>query len=191
MQSEFSTFFTLGLQHISDLEGYDHIVFIIALCAAYDFSAWKRLAILVTAFTLGHCVTLMLAGLKIVTPMYALVEKLIPVTIALTAIYNVWSRKQADLSASKNLKYGLALVFGLVHGLGFSNYFRELLGAQASILTPLLAFNFGIEAGQLCIVAVIMAIAFVAKTYLKVKPETWNIFVSGASFGIALLLLLK
>lgn len=195
MQSQFSTYFTLGLDHITDPKGYDHIIFIIALCAIYRLSEWRKVAVLVTAFTMGHSITLALAALQIVTPQYNIVEKLIPMTILATAVYNVWKNKTSDrtettFSKSLNINYLFALFFGLIHGLGFSNYFRELLGTESDILAPLFAFNIGIEAGQLSIVAVILCVSFLAFNILKISQQSWTQFISGAVFGIAITLLL-
>ena len=195
MQSQFSTYFTLGLDHITDPKGYDHIIFIIALCAIYRLSEWRKVAVLVTAFTMGHSITLALAALQIVTPQYNIVEKLIPMTILATAVYNVWKNKTSDrtettFSKSLNINYLFALFFGLIHGLGFSNYFRELLGTESDILAPLFAFNIGIEAGQLSIVAVILCVSFLAFNILKISQQSWTQFISGSVFGIAITLLL-
>jgi hypothetical protein len=193
MQTQFSTYFTLGLQHIADPKAYDHIVFIIALCAIYRLVEWRKVAILVTAFTIGHCITLALAALKIVTPQYDVVEKLIPITIAITAIYNVLRKDNADSSTtfSKgiNVNYAFALLFGLIHGLGFSNFFRELLGTETNVVQPLLAFNLGIEAGQLTIVACILIASYLAFNVFKISQTAWTQFISGAAFGIAMTLL--
>ncbi len=195
MQSQFTTYFTLGLDHITDTQGYDHIVFIIALCAIYRLSEWRKVAILVTAFTIGHSITLALAALKIVTPQYNIVEKLIPLTIMATAVYNVWKNKTSDtekmtFSKALNINYLFALIFGLIHGLGFSNYFRELLGTESDILAPLFAFNIGIEAGQLSIVAIILMVSFLAFNVFKISQQSWTQFISGAAFGIAVTLFL-
>ncbi len=194
MQSQFSTYFTLGLDHITDPQGYDHIIFIIALCAIYRLSEWRKVAVLVTAFTIGHSITLALAALHIVTPQYNIVEKLIPITIMATAMYNVWKNKTSDTEAttfskSLNINYLFALIFGLIHGLGFSGYFRELLGFETDILSPLFAFNIGIEAGQLSIVAVILLVSFLAFNVFKISQQAWTQFISGAAFGIAVTLL--
>ena len=195
MESQFSTYLKLGLTHIADPQAYDHIVFIIALCAVYRLTEWRRVAILVTAFTIGHSITLALAALKIVTPQYDVVEKLIPITICLTAIYNVLKPENQDntsvFSKSLNLNYIFALVFGLIHGLGFSNFFKELLGTDADIVAPLFAFNVGIEIGQLLIVSFILIASFLAFNVFKVKQISWTQFISGAAFGIAVTLLLK
>jgi HupE / UreJ protein len=193
MQTQFSTYFTLGLHHIADPKAYDHIVFIIALCAIYRLSEWRKVAILVTAFTIGHCITLALAALKIVTPQYDVVEKLIPITIAITAIYNVLRKENgeslATFSKGINVNYAFALLFGLIHGLGFSNFFRELLGTETDVVQPLLAFNVGIEAGQLSIVACVLAASYFAFNVFKISQQAWTQFISGAAFGIAVTLL--
>jgi HupE / UreJ protein len=193
MQTQFSTYFTLGLHHIADPKAYDHIVFIIALCAIYRLLEWRKVAILVTAFTIGHCITLALAALKIVTPQYDVVEKLIPITIAITAIYNVLRKGNGEslaiFSKGINVNYAFALLFGLIHGLGFSNFFRELLGTETDVVQPLLAFNVGIEAGQLSIVACILAASYLAFNVFKISQPAWTQFISGAAFGIAVTLL--
>lgn len=194
MQSQFSTYFSLGLDHITDPQGYDHIIFIIALCAIYRLSEWRKVAVLVTAFTIGHSITLALAALHILTPQYDIVEKLIPITIMATAVYNVWKNKTSDtekttFSKSLTINYLFALIFGLIHGLGFSNYFRELLGTESDILTPLFAFNIGIEAGQLSIVTIILLVSFLAFNVFRISQQAWTQFISGAAFGIAVTLL--
>lgn len=187
--SEFHAFYQLGLEHILDWQGYDHIVFVIALCAVYQIEDIKRVLILVTAFTLGHSVTLALATLQIVSVNSELVEFLIPVTIFLTAVSNFFRPERIDGSGlSRN--YLLAAMFGLVHGLGFSNYLRSLLGKDESIVTQLLAFNVGLEVGQLIIVVVLLALAFVAVSLLGVARRDWRLVVSGITAGMALVLIL-
>ena len=194
MQSQFSTYFSLGLHHIADPQAYDHIVFIIALCAIYRLAEWRRVVVLVTAFTIGHSITLAMAALKIVTPQYDLIEMLIPITICITAIYNVVKPESADeaktFSKSVNVNYFFALIFGLIHGLGFSNYFKELLGTEADIVQPLFAFNVGIEAGQLMIVGCILVMSFLAFNVFNISQRAWTQFVSGAAFGIAVTLMI-
>ena len=153
--SLFELYFNLGLQHIADLKGYDHILFILTLCAVYDLKEWKRVLILVTAFTIGHSLTLALATLDLIKMDTNLIEFLIPLTIFITAMANVLMRKQKVSFLLHYLKYSAALFFGLIHGLGFSNYLRSLLGSEKGLVLPLFSFNVGIEAGQILIVAVI------------------------------------
>lgn len=185
----FWTYLQLGFEHIADLEGYDHILFIIALCATYRFEAWKRVLILVTAFTIGHSVTLALAALKLVHLSSDLVEFLIPLTILMTAIYNIIQKSTERKNVTSY--YLVALCFGLIHGLGFSNYFRSLLGKESDITLPLFSFNVGLEIGQVLIVGVILAINYVAVNGLNVKQREWNLFISGAAAGIALTMMIE
>ncbi len=189
----FSTYLTLGMDHIKDINAYDHIVFIIALCAIYQVKEWKKVLILVTAFTIGHSLTLALAALDMVKIKSEVIEFLIPLTIFITSIYNMVVKRENESVASKKLmwNYGFALFFGLIHGMGFSNYFRSLLGKEESITLPLFAFNVGIELGQLIIVAIIFVFSFLFLNLLKVKQREWSLIISGAAAGIAMVLMLE
>ena len=179
----------LGLKHISDLVGYDHILFLVALCAVYRVADWRRLIILVTAFTIGHSITLALSSFEIVVIPSNIVEFLIPVTIFLTALRNVTSSASPGQSVNMTSHYLMALGFGFIHGMGFSNYFRALMMDSSSIVVPLLGFNLGIEAGQLMVVVAIMLAAFLIVSMIGVKHRDWNLFVSGAAAGSSLVLM--
>lgn len=176
---EFWIYLQLGFEHISDINGYDHILFLLALSIVYSAKDWKRLLVLITAFTLGHAVTLALSTLDYVLVDSALIEFLIPVTIFLTAVYNiyiVW--KDKDVTVTDYLKYGITLCFGFVHGLGFSNYLKMLLGKEESIVQPLLAFNIGLELGQIVIVGIIFLISYVVLDLLKLNKKIWITLIS-------------
>ncbi len=187
----FSTYLQLGFEHISDINAYDHILFIVALCAIYRLSQWRSIVILVTAFTIGHSVTLALAALKIIPVRQEVVEFLIPVTILLTCLYNVTGYAANFDKKSLRIKYLLAAFFGLIHGMGFSNYFSMLIGKSDSLVLPLFAFNVGIELGQLIIVAISLAAAYLALNIANVKQREWNLFISGAVAGMALMLMVE
>lgn len=193
MQSSFSAFFQLGIQHITDVNAYDHIVFLLALCATYPISAWQKIAVLVSAFTIGHSITLILAALHVIAPWYSVIEKLIPITIMLTAILNCYRIKNGNSEnvGKKNwLAYMLALGFGFIHGMGFSNFFRQLEPEGKNLVNQLFAFNIGIEAGQLIIVSTILVVSFLLTHFFKIKQNAWVYFISGAAFGIAVTLLI-
>ena len=143
--------------------------------------------ILVTAFTIGHSITLALSTLKIVSLPSNLIEFLIPATIFVTALSNVLPFK----SSSNRFIYVLTLFFGLIHGLGFSNYLKELLGQQSNIFTPLLAFNIGLELGQLLILIAYFLLLAISIYLFKVRDNFWRIFVSGIAFGISSILLIE
>lgn len=156
--TEFELYLRLGFEHISDLKGYDHILFVIALAAVYPLREWKHLLILVTAFTIGHSVTLALSTLGWVNVDADLIETLIPITIFITAALNIAERFAKDpdkaLQRDWRMKYALAIGFGLIHGLGFSNYLRAILGGEQSLVLPLFSFNIGLEIGQLVILVI-------------------------------------
>ncbi|TAG63108.1 MAG: HupE/UreJ family protein, partial [Runella slithyformis] len=165
------------------------ILFVLALCAIYAFKDWKKVLILITAFTVGHSVTLALATLKLITYRSDIIELLIPITIFITALSN-YSQNKAGENQAPRLRYGLAVCFGLIHGMGFSNYLRSLLGEADSIVTPLFAFNLGLEIGQLAIVAVALTVATLVINLTRVPRFTWNHLISGVVAGMALSLIL-
>ena len=189
--SEFALYFVLGREHILDYaNGYDHILFVLALCAIYLVSDWKKILVLVTAFTIGHSITLALATLRIISFNIDVIEFLIPVTILITAISNLLHKEAANESGKKiQFNYFLALTFGLIHGMGFSNYLRAILGKNESIMKQLLAFNLGLEFGQLIIVAIFMGITFVFVRVVGVSRRDWKMIISSAIAGIALILI--
>lgn len=189
--SLFELYFKLGLQHIADLKGYDHILFILILCAVYSIKEWRRVLILITAFTIGHSLTLALATLDLIRVDGDVIEFLIPLTIFVTALANVLNRKQKVSTLQHTLKYSAALFFGLIHGLGFSNYLRSLLGSEKGLALPLFSFNVGIEVGQILIVSIIMVLTFVVVDLLKFPRREWHILLSGAGMGISLVLMFE
>ena len=188
--SEFQLYFVLGKDHILDyLNGYDHILFVVALCAVYLFKEWKKVLVLVTAFTIGHSITLAMATLQIISVRSDVVEFLIPVTILVTAAGNLFRSEEGKGRGRVQTNYLLALFFGLIHGMGFSNYLRALLGKDQSITTQLLAFNLGLELGQLVIVAFFMASGFILVDLIHVSRRDWKMVISSAIGGIALVLI--
>jgi len=184
--SEFALYFQLGLDHILDTDGYDHILFIIALCTVFQLRDWKRVLILVTAFTIGHSITLALSTFRVVDFNSELIEFLIPVTILVTAFANLFKKQYGMTTRKIQLNYFFALFFGLIHGLGFSNYLRSLIGRSSSVTTELLSFNIGIEAGQIIIVAIVLTISFIFINLFNVDRRDWNLVSSSATAGIAL-----
>lgn len=196
--SVFTTYLQLGFLHICSWQATDHLTFLLALCAPYVLADWRRVVALVTSFTVGHSITLALATLGLVGVNAPLIEALIPVTIIFTALVNMKqagpvldrrSRRETPvLWAAPN---ALAVAFGLIHGLGFSNYLRALLGAQSRPVAELLSFNLGVELGQLLVVSVILLLGFVLLRLVGVARRDWILTVSGAALGVATLLLLQ
>ena len=166
----------LGFDHILDPKGYDHILFVVALCALYVYKDWKRVLILVTAFTIGHSLTLALSTLKIISISKDLVEFLIPITIVLTCVYNIL--KGEEKGKLSWIHYILAIGFGLIHGLGFSNYLRAILGKEENIVGPLFYFNVGVELGQIVIVLATMLLSYILVDLIKIKQRYYNYALS-------------
>ncbi len=188
--NDLGSFFYSGWEHIVDLRAYDHLLFIMTLCAAFKITQWKQILIIITAFTIGHSGTLILSALDLIPANSKLVETLIPFTIMITAAANViYYGKEGKFSDTK-LKYGIALVFGLIHGLAFASGFKFMLFGD-SIILPLFLFNIGIEVGQLFIVFLFMILLWLYTVILRGKHYKWNLFVSGAGFGIAATLFLN
>lgn len=187
---QFGLFFGIGTEHILDWwNGYDHILFVIALCAVYILSDWKRILILVTAFTIGHSITLALATLRIISFDSTLIEFLIPITILITALANLFQSEEQIYRRNIQINYLFASFFGLIHGLGFSNNLREILGQSGNIASPLLAFNLGLELGQIIIVGIFMVCTFFAVNMIGVKRRDWKMIISSAVAGMALILI--
>ncbi|MDH3244518.1 MAG: HupE/UreJ family protein [Saprospiraceae bacterium] len=190
MMDQFKVYLQLGFEHISDVGAYDHMLFIITLCAFYAWKDWKKILILVTAFTIGHSITLALSALDIINVSQQLVETLIPITIFLTAIHNVSVNRENYLKRKIMLNYLLALFFGFIHGMGFSNFFKALSGGE-SIVGELFAFNIGLEIGQILIVVIFFTLYFVLDKLLGIKDRDWNLFISGAGAGVSLIMILN
>ena len=187
---QFKLYFQLGYEHIIDINGFDHILFVVALCAIYLAQDWKKVLILVTAFTIGHSITLALSTFELVNFRTDLIEFLIPVTIFITALSNLFRKEGGLNTRALNLNYFFALFFGLIHGLGFSNYLKSLLGKDESIVTQLLAFNLGLELGQIIIVVIFMIISFVFTGLFNVARRDWKLVISSAIAGIAITMMM-
>jgi hypothetical protein len=187
---DFWLYFTLGFEHIADLAGYDHIIFVLALCLRYTFDDWKRIVVLITAFTIGHSITLALSTLNYINVSAEWIEFLIPVTIVITALSNI-RQKEFRFRTRFPPIYYLALFFGLIHGLGFSNYLKSLLGKDTNIIPQLLAFNTGLEVGQLLIVALVLIVSLICIRLLNFQRREYLLYGSGAVFGIALIMALE
>ena len=190
--SLFNLYFQLGINHILDFDAYDHILFITTLIAVYYIKQWRKILVLVTAFTIGHATTLILSTLDIIHVNPSFVEFLIPITILITSISNIVTKPTDEINKKLYYtKYGISVIFGLIHGLGFSSYLKSMLSAADDLIMPLFAFNLGIESGQFIVVAIILAISFLFLSKFKVTQREWNLFISGAGFGVSLILALE
>ncbi len=180
---DFSFYFSIGWHHIINWEALDHLLFIAALSAIYLLKDWKQVLILVTAFTIGHSLTLVLSVFDIIRFSNKWVEFLIPCTIMITAFTNLFQKKFSPKSIRIN--YFLALSFGLIHGMGFANALRMMLAKDQSFGWDLLGFNLGLEAGQIAVVIILLVIAAIILNLFRVNRREWVIFLSACAFSIA------
>jgi hypothetical protein len=187
--ADFLFYLKLGWQHIVSFDALDHQLFILALVAVYTSKNLKQVLILVTAFTIGHSLTLLLSVLDVIRFPSKWVEFLIPCTIFLTAATNLFKK---DFSAKAiNTNYYLALVFGLIHGMGFANAVRMMLAKDENIGWALFGFNLGLELGQIVFVAIILVLTWLALSVFKIKRREWVLFLSAAVFSLALQMMLQ
>jgi hypothetical protein len=177
-------YFELGWEHIISLDALDHQLFILVLAAVYSLREWKKVIVLVTAFTIGHSITLALSATEIIDPDPFWVEFLIPLTIVITAVSNFFYRSTTGRVVSLN--YFLALFFGLIHGLGFANTIRFMLPKDESIVGPLISFNLGLEAGQIVLVALILAVSWLFLDVFRLNRRWWIWGISAIVFIVAL-----
>lgn len=191
--NDFWIWFSSGFQHILDWNGYDHILYVISLCVLFSISDWKRLLVLVTAFTIGHSLTLAASVLNIFQVKQSYIEVLIPLTILITCVINLMYRNKLTQQRNINFKlnYLMALFFGFIHGLGFSYLLRSMLGKEENLIFPLLSFNLGLEFGQLFIVVFMLIISIFIGKFTRVKKQDVVFFVSSAVFGIAFVLFMQ
>ena len=186
---DFIFYFKLGWQHIISLDALDHQLFILALVAIYTYRNFKPVLILVTAFTIGHSITLLLSVLDIIRFSSKWVEFLIPCTIVITAVSNLL-RKNFSLKSIK-INYYLALLFGLIHGMGFANSIRMMLASNQNIGWGLFGFNVGLEFGQIFMVMIILFVTWIVFNYTSIKRLSWVIFVSAAVLALSLQMALE
>ncbi|MDQ6814884.1 MAG: HupE/UreJ family protein [Bacteroidota bacterium] len=182
--SDFGFYFSFGWQHIISFDAFDHQLFILALIVLYTLKEWKRVLVLVTAFTIGHSITLALSTLNILTIPSNLVEFFIPCTIFVTAAANIIK----PTSSRKNIQvnYFFAMFFGLVHGLGFANALKFMLASDQSLGRSLVAFNLGLEAGQIAVVILLLLLAHIFIFYVNVNRRYWIISVSALVLVVSL-----
>ena len=178
-----------GVNHVLDINGYDHVLFLIVLAIPYLFKDWKRVLLLVSVFTIGHTFSLLLAAYNVVSIEADLVEFLIPVTIFIVAMYNVFkagkkSRKIAVLFIS-------TLFFGLIHGLGFAREFTMLIGKAEQKIIPLLEFALGIEIAQVIVVFLVLFIGFLLQTVFRISKRDWIMVISAIVVGLVIPMLIN
>jgi len=190
LMSDFWFYFKIGLEHVLDYKAYDHVLFLIVLTVPYVFNDWRRVLLLVTLFTLGHTVSLLLAVYGVVKVDRGFIEFLIPVTIFITALYNVFTAGKGAKKDKLGVLLITALFFGLIHGLGFSSFFKSLTAHLSSKLLPLAEFALGIESAQIIIVIIVLILGFICQTIFRFSRRDWMMFISAVVIGMVIPMLI-
>jgi len=180
-----------GINHVLDINGYDHVLFLMVLTVPYVFKNWKRVLVLVSMFTLGHTLSLVLAAYNIVSINGSLVEFLIPLTILIVAVYNVFTAGRKAKEQKIGILFVSTLFFGLIHGLGFAREFKMFIGKSESKLEPLLEFALGIEIAQIIIVFVVLFIGFIGQTIFRFSKRDWMMVISAVVVGLVIPMLIN
>lgn len=187
--NDFLFYLNLGWEHIISLDALDHQLFVLVLVAVFAVKDWKNIFWIITAFTIGHSITLALSVFDIVRAPAKWVEFLIPLTIVITALDNILMRNRQNNLTKMN--FYLALFFGLIHGMGFANTARMMIANEQHIFLPLLGFNIGLELGQIAVVAAILIIQFILINLFKVNRKDWIMFISSGVFALSLKMTLE
>ena len=182
--SDFWLYLKLGLTHVLDWQAYDHILFLIVLVAAYNFSNWKRIFILVSLFTIGHTISLLLANYSVVAVSSKWIEFLIPVTILVAAFYNLFTSGKINRSEKAALFYVITVFFGFIHGFGFATYYKMITGGNE--ILPLFEFALGIEFAQLIIVTIVLISSFIFQSIFRFNKRDWLLVVSSIVIGVVI-----
>jgi cytochrome bd-type quinol oxidase subunit 2 len=184
--SQFWFYFRLGLEHVLDWLAYDHLLFLIVLVVGYTFLSWKRVLWLVTIFTLGHTTSLILSVYDVMMVDKEWIEILIPITILITALYNILTAKKKEKQKNVSVLYFTTAFFGIIHGLGFSTYFEMISSNTSSKFLPLVEFALGIEAAQIIVVLITLIIAFLFQNVLRASRRDWILITSSIVIGVIL-----
>jgi len=185
MLNQFIFYFKQGLFHVLDWSAYDHILFLVALVVVFTLKDWKKTLWLITFFTIGHTLTLTLAAYNFIYVKENVVEFLIAATIFITALSNILFQKKTRKN-SLNINIFFALFFGLIHGLGFSSYFKILVGREASKVLPLISFAIGVEVSQAILVIILLMFSFVGLNIFKISKRDWITIISAIILGITI-----
>jgi hypothetical protein len=180
-----------GINHVLDINAYDHVLFLIVLSIPYVFKDWKRVFLLVSMFTLGHTLSLVLAAYSVVTANVTMVEFLIPITILVVALFNVFTSGKGAQREKVGVLFLSTLFFGLVHGLGFAREFKMLLGDTDNKLVLLLEFALGIELAQVIIVFVVLFLGYIVQTIFRLTKRDWIMVISAIVVGLVIPMILN
>jgi hypothetical protein len=190
--SEFWLYFNIGLKHVLDIKAYDHVLFLIALTVPYAFKDWKRLLLLISLFTIGHTLALLLSVFNIVIFKANLVEFIIPITILIVAFFNLFTAGKNNKNESISVIAIVTLFFGIIHGLGFSNYFKAILpGSSTDKLIPVSEFALGIEMAQIIVIFVVLIFSYIVQTVFRFSKRDWTLVMSAFIIGVVIPMIIQ
>jgi hypothetical protein len=190
--SEFWIFFEKGLRHVLNLYAYDHVLFLIVLAVPYAFKDWTRLLLLITTFTLGHTLALLLSVFGVIIIKGNFTEFLIPITILIVAGFNLFTAGKSAKKESVSVIVFITLFFGIIHGLGFAGYFQSLLGANVKPkLLPLLEFSLGIEIAQLIVIFIVLILSYIVQTFFRFSKRDWTLVMSSFVIGVVVPMIIE
>lgn len=187
----FQTYFNLGLEHISDFGGYDHMLYLLTLTVAFSFWQWKKVLLAVTGFTVGHSIALALAVYGVSNIKSSYIEFAIPITIFISAVFMAFRSQSTELTKFTSFQLILTIAFGLVHGAGFSGYLSSMLSNSEHLGMALFGFNIGLEVGQILIVLVILFINLLIENIFNIKKSQWVLFSMGGAASLSLALIFE
>jgi hypothetical protein len=186
LMNDFWFYFNEGLFHVLDWNAYDHILFLVALTVPYGLNSWKKLLYLVSIFTVGHTIALALSVYEVVKVSSTLIELLIPITILITALYNIITAGKTKRMEKMGIYAITTLFFGCIHGFGFSTYFKMMTAGSDSKLIPLIEYTLGIEGAQLIIVLAVLALSFVGQSIFRFSRRDWILVTSAIVVGVVI-----
>jgi hypothetical protein len=190
--SDFWIYFEVGMRHVLNLFSYDHVLFLIALSVPYVFKDWKKVLLLVSLFTVGHTLALLLSVYEIIVVKVDIIEFLIPITILITAFFHLFTAGKSSKNESISVIGVITLFFGIIHGLGFATYFKSIIGGTSdSKLLPLLEFATGIEAAQIIVVLVSLIAAYCVQTLFRFSKRDWTLVMSSFVIGVVLPMIIE
>lgn len=190
--SNFWIYFTLGLKHLYNINAYADILFLLALTVPYEFKSWKKILLLVSLFTAGHTIALMLSIFNIVTVKVSIVAFIILILLLITALYTIISTGKSNKKDSIVFIAILTSLFGIVHGLGFSNYFNSIVqGKPTDKLVPLFESSLGFGVSQIVVIILALLLAYVIQTLLKFSKREWILIVSSFVVGVVIPMIIK
>lgn len=190
--SDFWIYFEVGMRHVLNLFSYDHVLFLIALSVPYVFKDWKKVLLLVSLFTVGHTIALLLSVYGIIVVKVDIIEILIPITILITAFFHLFTVGKPSKNESINIIGVITLFFGIIHGLGFATYFKSIIGGTSdSKFLPLIEFATGIEAAQIIVILIALIAAYCVQTLFRFSKRDWTLVMSSFVIGVVLPMIIE